>query len=76
MDTRKRTKLEAGGWRIGSTKEFLGLSEQESTYIALKLAFSKNLKKRRQEKPMTQVELASLLKLIRNTVGFETIPTA
>lgn len=62
MDTKKRKLLEASGWRIGSTQEFLGLSEQENAYIELKLALSENLKKCRQQKKLTQVELARLLK--------------
>lgn len=62
MNTIKRKRLEAKGWRIGSAKEFLGLDEQENTYIELKLALGENLKKRRLEKKITQVELASLLR--------------
>lgn len=29
----KRTKLEKAGWRVGSTDEFLGLSEDESRHV-------------------------------------------
>jgi len=62
MNPAKRKRLESKGWHVGSTKDFLGLSDQEAAYIELKLMLGENLKKRRQEKKLTQVELAKLLK--------------
>jgi DNA-binding XRE family transcriptional regulator len=62
MDSTKKKLLEAEGWRVGSAEEFLGLSKQESDYIELKLALGENLKRRRQQKKLTQIELAKLLK--------------
>lgn len=35
--SRKRKRLEARGWNVGSVKEFLNLSDQESAYIELRL---------------------------------------
>ena len=69
MNSAKRKRLEAKGWRIGSTKEFLGLSEQESAYIELKLTLGENLKKRRLKKKLTQVELAKLLRSNQSRVA-------
>ena len=43
MKTAKRKRLEAKGWKIGNSTEFLGLSTEESAYVELKLALSKNL---------------------------------
>ncbi|MEH1905596.1 helix-turn-helix domain-containing protein [Nostoc sp.] len=57
MDQAKRERLEAKGWKVGTVSEFLELTPQETTLIAIKLALSCNLKERRQ-KLMTQVELA------------------
>ncbi|MEE4312117.1 MAG: helix-turn-helix transcriptional regulator [candidate division KSB1 bacterium] len=62
MDSAKREKLRANGWCVGTTKEFLELSEQEIAFIELKLALGENLKKRRLQKKLTQVELARMLK--------------
>ena len=62
MNITKRKRLEAKGWRIGSAKEFLGLSELENVYIELKLTLGENLKKRRLKKKLTQIELAKLLR--------------
>jgi len=47
---------------FGSAEEFLGLSEEEAVYVDLKLTLGDNLKKRRQRKNLTQVELAKMLK--------------
>ena len=41
MNSTRRKRLEAKGWRIDSAEEFLGLSEQEAAYIELKLILSK-----------------------------------
>jgi len=57
----KREKLESKGWKVGSAKDFLGLTEEEAAYIEMKLALSEKLKERRQRKRMTQIELAKLV---------------
>lgn len=57
MDKRKRKRLEAKGWKIGTAAEFLGLSSEESALVEIKLVLSRQLKQRRA-KQMTQGELA------------------
>jgi len=69
MKAKKKKYLEASGWRVGSAKEFLGLSEEEAAYVELKLALSENIRKRLQQKKFTQVELAKLLKSSRSRVA-------
>jgi predicted XRE-type DNA-binding protein len=69
MNSTERKRLEAKGWHFGSAKEFLGLSEQENAYIELKLTLGENLKKRRQQKKLTQVELAKLLRSNQSRVA-------
>ena len=61
MKESKRKKLEADGWRVGSTSEFLGLSADEDVLVAMKLALAANLKARRHSLKMTQQELAKLI---------------
>jgi DNA-binding XRE family transcriptional regulator len=61
MDARKKKRLEAAGWRVGSTQEFLGLSAAEAAFIELKIALSDKLKERRQRQQVTQQKLAQLL---------------
>lgn len=58
MDAKKRQKLEQAGWQLGIADEFLGLSPEEASYVEMKLALSKGLKRRRARKGMTQTSLA------------------
>jgi hypothetical protein len=44
MKASKRKKLEAAGWKVGSTREFLGLSDEEAAFVELKLTLSASLK--------------------------------
>lgn len=37
METEKREKLEAKGWKIGTVQQFLALSDEEMEYIVLKI---------------------------------------
>jgi DNA-binding XRE family transcriptional regulator len=69
MNSTKKRKLAANGWRIGSTQDFLGLGERESAYIELKLKLAQNLKKKRLEKHLTQIDLAKLLKSNQSRVA-------
>lgn len=61
MDKVKRKKLESKGWKFGSVQEFLGLSPEESAYIELKLKLSGSLKRYREGKNLTQIQLAQIL---------------
>lgn len=69
MDRNKRKRIEAAGWKVGSVGEFLGLSDQESAYIDLKLQLSKDLRKRRRAKKLTQTELARIIKSSQSRVA-------
>ena len=44
MDKAKRKKLEDAGWVIGSTADFLDLTEDEAAFVDLKLALSEQLR--------------------------------
>ncbi|HEX5725604.1 MAG TPA: helix-turn-helix transcriptional regulator [Longimicrobiaceae bacterium] len=61
MDDAKRQRLEAAGWRFGSVKDFLGLSEDEAAYIEVKLSLTTALRECRVREGLTQVELARRL---------------
>ncbi len=61
MKTTKRQKLEAAGWAVGATADFLGLSPEEASLVEMKLALSQTLRSWRTKKRMTQGELAKQL---------------
>jgi DNA-binding XRE family transcriptional regulator len=57
----KRERLERAGWRVGTTQEFLGLSDEEAAFVEVKVALRSLLKARRTEQGLTQSELATRL---------------
>ena len=61
MDKKKREALEAKGYRVAGTEEFLGLSTEESEYIELKLALCRGLAQQRKERKLTQTQVAERL---------------
>lgn len=69
MRKEKKKRLEAKGWRIGTAKDFLGLTEEESAYIELKIRLAEGLRQRRQEKGLSQVDLAAKLQSSQSRVA-------
>lgn len=69
MHANKRKKLEAKGWKVGDTKDFLGLSKDESKYIELKLALAENLRALRKKRHMGQIQLAEIIKSSQSRVA-------
>lgn len=61
MKAAKRKRLIAGGWVIGDTKQFLGLTDEEAEFVELKIALVDGFRKRRVDQGLTQVELAKKL---------------
>jgi hypothetical protein len=39
----KRKKLDAKGWKIGTAKDFLGMSNEEESYVSLRLRLAEGL---------------------------------
>ena len=69
MHESKRKRLQGKGWRVGDAKEFLGLSDEESAYIDLKLRLSKALKNTRRRQGLTQVQAARVLQSSQSRVA-------
>lgn len=61
MRETKRRRLEARGWKVGSAKDFLGLTDREAAYIELKLRLAASLRDHRRRRRLTQMDLARLL---------------
>ena len=61
MKASKKKKLEAAGWKVGTTAEFLGLSDAEEMLVNMKVSLAKQVKAMRQEKGITQHRLAKLI---------------
>jgi ribosome-binding protein aMBF1 (putative translation factor) len=69
MRKEKEKRLEAKGWRFGSAKEFLSLSEEEAAYIEVKTRLAEGVRHRRQEVGLTQVEFAEKLQSSQSRVA-------
>jgi len=69
MREEKKKRLEAKGWKVGSAKDFLGLSSEEEAYIELKLRLADSLRAQRLRRRLTQVELARVMKSSQSRVA-------
>jgi DNA-binding XRE family transcriptional regulator len=58
MREQKKQRLEARGWKVGTTTELLGLSAEEEAYIEIRLRLAAGLKRRRLKRCVTQTDLA------------------
>ena len=69
MDERKRNRLQARGWKVGTAKEVLGLSAEEEAYIELRLRLAEGLKERRVGQGLTQIELAKVVQSSQSRIA-------
>ena len=69
MRKTKQRKLEAAGWRVGSTAEFLDLSAEEAALVETKLALSEALRARRTSQHLSQAALAKRLKSSQSRIA-------
>ena len=65
----KKKRLEAAGWKVGNAEDFLGLTPEESAYIDVKIALSDNFKVLRQQRKLSQVQTAQILKTSQSRVA-------
>ena len=69
MDDKKRERLEAAGWTVGSVAEFLDLTPEEAVLIETKLQLGAQLKRRREELELSQTELAKIVNSSQSRVA-------
>ena len=53
MNSAKKKRLESAGWKVGSTKDFLGLTREEAELVDMKLALGQVLKRYRTRRRHT-----------------------
>ena len=61
MKQSKVETLRRAGWRVGSVKDFLGLTDEEAALLEMRLALSRNLRERRIGGGLSQSDLAAKL---------------
>lgn len=58
MNAGKLKKLQAAGWKVGSARDFLNLSDEEAKLVELKLSLINAVKQARRKRGLSQIELA------------------
>lgn len=61
MRVARQKRLKAKGWKIGTAREFLGLTPEEAKIVEMKLALGDNLRRLRVRRGWTQSQLARKL---------------
>jgi predicted transcriptional regulator len=69
MRDEKRRRLEARGWKVGTTQEFLQLTAEEAAYIELKVRLAIGLREWRRRRKLTQGELARRLQSSQSRIA-------
>lgn len=69
MKKAKRARLEKAGWRVGTVRQFLGLSAEEEAFLELKLALARSLRDRREQRGLTQAQLAKVIESSQSRVA-------
>lgn len=69
MNEKENVQLKASGWKVSSVEEFLGLTKAEAIYIDLKLALLDSYRRWREQKQVSQVELAKELELSESSIA-------
>ena len=69
MDKKTRDRLTTAGFRVGDAEDFLGLSEEERQLVELRVEVSKAVRRRRQERALSQKQLAAKLKSSQSRIA-------
>ena len=69
MKPEKQKRLEAAGWTVSGTKEFLRLSDEEAVMIELKLQLADALRTARTRRRLTQDQLSRVLRSSQSRVA-------
>jgi DNA-binding XRE family transcriptional regulator len=69
MKQPKQRRLEAAGWKVSGTKEFLGLSDEEAILIEMKLELASALRTVRARRRLTQDQVSRVLRSSQSRVA-------
>ncbi len=69
MDNAKRKRLEAAGWKVGTTAEFLGLGAEDVAIVELRLGLASGVREVRNRRNLTQAQLGRLLRSSQSRVA-------
>ena len=69
MNAGKFKKLQAAGWKVGSARDFLNLSDEEVKLVELKLSLINAVKQARQKRGLSQIELAARMRSSQSRIA-------
>lgn len=69
MTAGKLKRLRTAGWRAGSARDFLGLSDQETALVELKLALVTAVREARHKHGLSQTDLAQRMRSSQSRVA-------
>ncbi|HVJ81404.1 MAG TPA: helix-turn-helix transcriptional regulator [Planctomycetia bacterium] len=69
MNSEKRKRLEAAGWKVGDAADFLGLSSEEAKLVDLRVSLAQAIRLCREAKGLTQAELAERMNSSQSRVA-------
>ena len=69
MNEARTEKLKKAGWKLGTPKEFVGLTDEEAALIEIKLALARGIKERRLSLRLTQEDVAKQLKSSQSRIA-------
>ena len=61
MKRHKKARLETAGWRVGSAREFLNLSDADSVLVEIRVVLARALRSQRTQRHLSQSDLAKVL---------------
>ena len=69
VNTAKIKRLRAAGWKIGGTKDFLQLSDEEAKLVEFKLSLVNAVKEARKKRGLSQMDLAHRMKSSQSRIA-------
>ena len=69
MKAAKAGRLKAAGWKVGSAKDFLRLSDQEAALVEVKLCLMDALRQTRRKRGISQMELAKRMRSSQSRIA-------
>lgn len=61
MDPKKKERLEADGWTVGSVEDLFGLSDLQLAYVDMTIYLAEEIKQIRKSRGLTQTALANMM---------------
>lgn len=58
MNSEKLKRLKAAGWKVGDTRDFLQLSNEEAMLVEIKLSLINAVRQSREKHGLSQIDLA------------------